>query len=328
MRRRHILSGLAATAGTGMGVRHAAGQVAPKALRVGVASLANRRGAPPFDAFESRLAELGHVEGRNFTFDFVALEGRVDAMGEAMRALVARKADVLVAFGPEVALKAAMAATTQVPIVMVAIDYDPVALGHVASLARPGGNVTGLFLQQIELAVKRVQFLREAFPDLQAATVFWDGPSAPQWRAISDQAPALGLTLVGVELVGQPYDYDAALARTPVAHRRVLVVGNSPRFFADRVRLAEFALRRGVATMFAWREWVDLGGLLSYGPSFTQVARRAAEYVDRVARGVKPSDLPIEQPTRFELVVNLRTAKALGLVIPPTILARADEVIE
>jgi putative ABC transport system substrate-binding protein len=328
MKRRDMLVGAAATAGLSLAARSGSGQSRPKTLRVGLVSVANPRSRMPFSALDARLGELGYVEGQNFTLDFINLEGRVAGMGEAMKALVARKAQVLVAFGPEVALEAALAATSEIPIVMVAIDYDPLALGYVKSLARPDGNVTGIFLQQIELTEKRLQLLKEAFPDLKAATMFWDGPSAPQWRASQKMAPSLGLTLAGIEFTTSPYDYDAALAKAPADHRRVLIVGNSPTLFNDRTPLADVALRHRMASVFAWREWVEAGGLFSYGPSFTDIARRTAEYVDRLARGAKPADLPIEQPTRFELVVNLKTANTLGVAIPPAIIARANEVIE
>jgi putative ABC transport system substrate-binding protein len=322
------MTGAVAAASIGLSARSGAGQVMPKMLRVGTVSLANPRSAMPFTALDGRFHELGYVEGQNFTLDFIILDGRIEGYSAAMRALVARNADVIVAFGTEMALKAAMAATTQVPIVMVALDYDPLALGHVTSLARPVGNVTGVFIQQIELMVKRMQFLKEAFPDVRAATVFWDGPSAGQWQAAQEVAPSLGLKVAGIKLTDQPYDYDSAFAGVVADYRRMLAISNSPRFFNDRVRIAEFALRNRVATMFAWREWVEVGGLISYGPSFAEVVRRAADYVDRLARGAKPADLPIEQPTRFELVINLKTAKVLGITIPPSLLARADEVIE
>jgi putative ABC transport system substrate-binding protein len=322
------VAGLPAAGLAGLSARHVGGQAPPRMLRVGFVSPASPRTAPHFVALEARFRELGYVEGQGFTLDFITLEGRLERYGEAMRALVARRADVIIAIGPEDALRAAIAAAGNMPIVMLAIDYDPLALGYIASLARPGGNVTGIFLRQIELAVKRLQFLHEAFPDLRAATVFWDGQSESQWQAARDLSSSLGITLAGVELAGGRYDYDEALTRAPNDHRRVLSVCNSPRFFADRVRLAEFALRHRVATMFSWREWVDVGGLMSYGPNFVQVTRRAADYVDRIARGAKPAELPVEQPTRFELVINMKTAKALGLSLPPSLLARADEVLE
>jgi len=300
----------------------------PKMLRVGIVSPAPPRSSPPFTWIDSRFRELGFIEGQNFTLDFVGLDGHIDRYYAAMRDLVTRKADVLIAFGPEVALKAAMAATTVIPIVMVAIDYDPLERGYIKNLARPGGTITGIFLQQIELAVKRLQLLKEAFPDSNAVTIFWDEPSAPQWQALQSAAPSLGLDLAGIEFTAPPYDYDAAFAKAPANHRRVLGVCNSPVFFNDRASLGKFTLRSRIASIFAWREWVEAGGLISYGPSFIGIAKHAANYVDRIARGAKPADLPVEQPTKFELVINLGTAKTLGLDIPASILARADEVIE
>jgi putative tryptophan/tyrosine transport system substrate-binding protein len=163
---------------------------------------------------------------------------------------------------------------------------------------------------------------------LRSATVFWDDPSADQRQAALRPAAALGLRLADIELRERPYDYERALAEVPTNHRSVLIVMNSPIFFNDRMRLAAFALQHRMASMFAWREWVDAGCLISYGPSFTGIVRRAAEYVDRIARGAKPADLPIEQPTKFELVINIKTAKAIGVEFPTAILLRADEVIE
>jgi len=153
-------------------------------------------------------------------------------------------------------------------------------------------------------------------------------PSADQWRAAQEAATAVQLRLAGAELRQPPYDYEAALAQAPADHRNALIVMNSAIFFRERERLAQFALQHRIPSMFAWREWVDVGGLISYGPSFTGIVRRAAEYVDRIARGSKPAELPIEQPNKFELVINLKTAKAIDLTIPPVLLARADEVIE
>jgi putative ABC transport system substrate-binding protein len=245
-----------------------------------------------------------------------------------MKELVQRKVDILVAAGPEIALKSALSATDTLPIVMVALDYDPLALGYVASLAKPGGNVTGLFLQQIEQAAKRVQLMKEAFPQLQAATAFWDHISVDQWQAARSAGETFGFRLAGVELRNPPYDYDAAWAQAPSDHHNALIVSLSPLFFSDRQRIASFALRHRVASMFAIREFVDAGGLLSFGVSFATIGRRTAVYVDRIAKGAKPAELPIEQPTKFDLVVNLKTAKTIGVEIPQSILLRADEVID
>jgi ABC-type uncharacterized transport system substrate-binding protein len=175
----------------------------------------------------------------------------------------------------------------------------------------PGGNITGIFLQQLELTAKRLQVVKEAFPELQAATVFWDELSADQWRAAESAAPALGLHLFGSELREQPYDYERALARAPEGYRSWLFVMTSAFLFRDRARTAEFALRHRAASVFAFREWVDDGGLLSYGPNIVEMFRRAADYVDRIARGAKPSDLPIAR-TRSKASWGERDARPPG----------------
>jgi len=301
-------------------------QPAAGMLRLGTVSI-NPRSSPFYVAFEQRLAELGYQEGKNFAFEFVQIPS-IEGYEAGFRELVARKVDILFTGGAELALKWALNVTTTLPIVIIATDYDPFARGYLTSLARPNSNVTGVFLQQIELTVKRLQLVKEAFPDMQAATVFWDRISAEQWSAARDVSAKLGLRLAGVELREQPYDYDQALAQAAPECRKNLFVLASPFFFRDRARLADWALRNHILSMFVFREWVDAGGLLSYGPNFTGMYRRVAEIVDRIGRGAKPSDLPVEQPTKFELVINLRTAKALDLIVPPSLLVRADEVIE
>jgi putative tryptophan/tyrosine transport system substrate-binding protein len=324
MRRRQFI---ALVVGAGAWALPAGAQQQPKMLRVGLAGVQPRTTAI-YIAFLKRMAELGYDEGKNFTFDYIQVPNVAD-YESGYRELARRKVDVLFASGPETALKSALAVAGSLPIVMVAVDYDPFARGYVTSLAQPSGNITGIFFQQIELTAKRLQLAKEAFPDLQAATVLWDRISADQWRAAQTAAPALGLRLVGVEFREQPYDYERALARLPSEQRRVLIVLTSPVFAVpDRARLPDFALHHRLASIFSLREYVDVGGLISYGASFTAMYRRIAEYVDRIARGAKPADLPIEQPTKFEMVINLKTAKALGIELPPALLARADEVIE
>jgi putative tryptophan/tyrosine transport system substrate-binding protein len=298
----------------------------PKMLRVGSVS-GQPRSERFWQGFEQRMAELGYQNGKNFAFEHLQA-ATPEAFASGYEQLLANKPDIVIASGPEIALETVLAKTRSLPIVMVAVDYDPFAKGYVTSLARPTGNVTGVYLQQIDLVVKRLQFVKDALPNMQAATVFWDQISADQWKAASDASAKLGLRLAGLELRDQPYDYERALAQAPPDHRGSLIVMTSPFLFRDRARLAEFALGHRMASMFSFREWVEAGGLLSYGPSITGMYRRAAEYVDRIARGAKPAELPIEQPTNFEFVVNLKTAKALVLTISPTLLARADEVIE
>ena len=297
-----------------------------KILRIGTASTQPRT-VPFWRAFDQRMTELGYQEGKNYTFEYLAVSG-VDEYEAGYRQIIARGVDLIIASGPELALKSAIASAGTIPIVMIAIDYDPFARGYVTSLAKPAGNVTGLFLQQIELTAKRLQLLKSEFPDLKAVTVFWDQITADQWEATQRAGSALGLRLSGIEFRDPPYDYEKAMAQMTPDHGRTLLVLVSPFFFRDRQRLADVALGQGLVSMFGFREWVDAGGLLSYGPTINGMFRRTAEYVDMIARGAKPGDLPIEQPTKFELVINLKTAKAFGLTMPATLLARADEVIE
>ena len=307
---------------------HAARAQSAGMLRVGMVA-AQPKSAPIYQGFLRRLSELGYQQGKNLVFEFIQVTNTsIEDYARGNRELVSRGVDILIAVGAEIALKAALAATDRLPIVMLAIDYDPIALGYVTSLARPTGSVTGIFFQQIELTTKRLQIVKDVFPELRAATAFWDRISADQFQATQDSAKELGIKLFGSELREQPYDYDKALAQVSVEYHGWLFVMMSPLFFRDRARLAEFALRQRMPSVFASRELVDAGGLLSYGPSLIGMFRRAAEYVDRIARGAKPSDLPIEQPTKFEFVLNLKTAKAIGLATPTDLLLRADEVIE
>jgi putative tryptophan/tyrosine transport system substrate-binding protein len=322
VRRREFIALLGGAAALPVGVRAQSSGM----LRVGMVA-GQPRTSPLYTAFLQRLAELGYEQGRNFAFEFIQA-ANVEDYARGNLELVKRGVGILVAAGAEIALKSALAATDKLPIVMLAFDFDPIALGYLTSLARPGGNVTGIFLRQIELTSKRLQVVKDAFPDLGAATVFWDQISADQWRAAQSAAPRLELQLFGSELGEQPYDYEKALAQAPSEYRRWLVVMTSPFLFRDRARIAELALRQRAASVFAFREWVDAGGLLSYGPSLTGMYRRAAEYVEQIAHGAKPSDLPIEQPTKFEFVLNLKTAKAISLPTPTALLLRADEVIE
>jgi putative ABC transport system substrate-binding protein len=303
-------------------------QTEPAVLRVGTASPTPRKAETSFlKPFEQRMAELGYVQGKNFELDYIYVDAP-GHFGEPFQELVRRKVDIILAYGAEAALKAALAATHTIPIVMVAIDYDPLRLGYVTNLARPTGNVTGLFFEQIELAAKRIQLLKEAFPAIHAATVFWDEISADQWKATRDSAAQLSLQVAGIELHNYPYDYARALAQAPAEHRGFLIVMTSPYFARDRERLVQFTTDKRVASMFVFREYVELGGLMSYGPSREVMSRRAADYVNRIARGAKPSDLPIERPTLFELAINLKAAKLLGLEFSQAMLLRADKVIE
>jgi putative ABC transport system substrate-binding protein len=327
MNRRNVLGALVVLGGAVIARPVTALAQQSTRLRVGTANILPKERSGTLPGFEERMAQLGYEQGKNFDLEFVQVPS-VGEYGATYREIVARKVDVILALGPEIALKSALAVAGSVPIVMIAIDYDPLARGYVPSLARPSGNITGVFFQQIELTTKRLQLMKEALPEMKAVTVLWDRISADQWREAERAAAALGLRVLGIEMRAQPYDYDGAFAQGRQDPRGGLMILASPVFgIPDRRRLSDFALRRQMPSMFVTRDYADAGGLMSYGPNFRAMGRRAAEYVDRIAKGAKPADLPIEQPTKFELVINLRTAKALGLTIPPAVLARADEII-
>jgi putative ABC transport system substrate-binding protein len=298
---------------------------ADKPFRVGIASLVNGRSSPQFVAFEGRLRQLMNGSGRELDIDFIVLDGDAERYPAVARELVSRNPDVLLAPGPEISLKAARAATQTIPIVMSAVDYDPVARGYVPSLARPGGNITGVFLNTVEVAAKRVEMLKEVAPDTRRFIVFWDAPGRDSFKATIPAAEKLGLQVKAVEFHDQPYDYEAALAGVSPGAGDALLCMLSPHFFHDRERLDQLALQYKLPSICGG---VDSGGVIAYSASLNGLFRDAADYVEKIRQGAKPGDLPIQQPTRFKLVVNLRMAKALGLTIPPLILARADEVIE
>jgi putative ABC transport system substrate-binding protein len=327
MKRRELLLGLAAAALGNVAECAIGAQVAANVLHI-AAILAGPPTASYWVTFIRRLRELGYRDGENLFVTAFDVREDADYLLEKLKDKLKKEINIVYAGGPEVTLKLAIAATSTLPIVMVAFDYDPLAHGYIKTLARPGGNVTGLFVQQIEQAVKRLELIREAFPKAQAATVLWDRLSLDQWEAVEKAAKTLGIRVIGIELHEQPYDYERALADAPPEATGLLVPMASPIFFIDRERLIDCALKHRMAIIFAIREMTEAGALMSYGVSVDETMRRAAEYVDRIARGARPADLPVEQPTKFELVINLKTAKALCLTIPPSLLARADEVIE
>jgi ABC-type uncharacterized transport system substrate-binding protein len=303
-----------------------AARAQPAMTRVGIVTIQPPT-SPPYVAFDQRLRELGYIQGQNLTLNFVNPAQQPGGNAGAVQELIRRKVDIVLAlYQPTMA--AVVAAAPSMPVVMIAVDYDPLAFGYIESLARPGRKATGLYLQQLDLAKKRLELLTQALPNVHAATVFWDSASEDQWKVTSSAAPAFGMRLADVQLHDQPYDYEKALAQAPSDSRSVIIFPTSPVFYRDRQQLAEFAVRHKIATVFGFREWVDAGGLFSYGVNFPAMFRRAAEFVDMIAKGAKPGNLPVEQPTKFELVLNLKTAKAIGIIISPPILVRADEVIE
>jgi putative ABC transport system substrate-binding protein len=236
--------------------------------------------------------------------------------------------DLVVAIGPEVALQALVGASGSVPIVFTAVNYDPIARGYVTSLARPGGNITGVFFQQLELAGKQVELLAQAFPDRPRMAVFFDGLSADQFSAAERTATSLNLQIQALRLENPPYDFDGAFQNAKAGTAQVVLVLSSPFFIPHTARIGQLAIEHRLPTMFIAKNYVRAGGLMSYGVDFVLMYRRAADYVAKILKGTKPADLPVEQATKFELVVNLKTAKAIGIELPTAILLRADEVIE
>jgi putative tryptophan/tyrosine transport system substrate-binding protein len=322
MRRRQFLGAIGGAAAWPF-AGHA--QQATKALRVGTAN-AQPRTAPQWIAFVQRMAELGYREGENFTYDHVQIQN-AEGWETGYRAIIAQKPDIVLAAGPESSLKAAIAAAGGLPVVMIAVDYDPLAKGYVQSLSRPSGNITGVYFQNVELVAKRLELLKQAFPDVTTMTVFWDKSSADHWATLQAVAPRFDVRLNGIEFAERPYDYERAITDA-AASGNFFYAGGSPFFFLDRARLADFAIQHRMAMVCETREQVVEGGLISYGPSLTAMFALAAKHVDRIAKGAKPADLPVEQPTKFELVTNLKTAKAIGIDLPAVLLTRADEVIE
>jgi ABC-type uncharacterized transport system substrate-binding protein len=320
-----LLGGGAAAWPLGAGAQQ---QTPPRMLRLGTAS-PNARTFPFWAAFDQRLRELGYIEGQNLAFEFIHTGDRVDRISEAIQDLVRRKVDVIVeSSGHELGLKAALAATNTLPIVMIAIQYDPIALGHVDSLARPTSNVTGLYLRRPELVAKQMEILAQMSPGSTRLGVLWDMYSPDSIKAAERAAASLNLEFLPLELANPPYDFVVAFRTLAERGSQILLVISSTYFNRHRPHITGLTMLHRLPTMFSSKLYVEAGGLMSYGPSLPNMFRRAADYVDRIARGAKPADLPVEQPTKFELAINLKTAKALGLEVPPTLLARADEVIE
>jgi putative ABC transport system substrate-binding protein len=280
-----------------------------------------------YAAFVQRLRELGWIDGRTVAIEYRWAEDRTDRAAEIAAEFVRRKVDVIVTSGTALVV-AAMQATSVIPIVFAAAG-DPVSTGLVASLARPDGNVTGLSNQQIDLASKRLELLREFVPGLRRLAMLVNAgyPAFALERGeVQAAARTLGLEAVTLEI---RHAEDIAPAFEALKDRvEALYVVSDPLVNTNRVRIGTLALAAQVPTLHGNRELVEAGGLMSYGPNFPDLFRHAADFVDKILRGAKPADLPVEQPTKFDLVVNLKTAKAIGLEIPPTLLARADEVIE
>jgi putative ABC transport system substrate-binding protein len=278
-------------------------------------------------AFVARLRELGWIDGRNVAIEVRWAEGRDERFAEIAAEFVRRKVDVILTHNTPPVL-AAKQATSVIPIVF-ATAGDPVGIGVVASLARPGGNVTGLSGEATDTAGKRLELLREVVPGLRRLAILANVGSAYTTLELSQVWPTARLLSLEATVFEIQRTEDIALAFEALKGRAdALYVTPDPVTIVNRVRISTLALGARLPTIYAVREPVEAGGLMSYGPNWPHMFRRAADYVDKILRGTKPADIPVEQPTKFDLVINLTTAKALGLEVPPSLLARADEVIE
>lgn len=326
-RRRELLIGLGAGALAWAGAIRA--QAPPTVRRIGLLSgFSPSVYAASYPAFRLGLRDLGWVEGKNISIEYRYAEGRHDRLPGLAADLVRLKVDVIVATATSDAL-AAQKATRVIPIVMVA-GGDPVASGLVESLARPGGNVTGLSQMLQELGGKRLELLKEIVPKLSRVAVLWNPQSASAtlgWKENQQPAQQLGIQLHSLE-VRSPNELDKAFEVATLARAGALAILPDPVITTNLKRIVDFAAKSRLPSIYQSSDFADAGGLMTYGPDRADLFRRAATYVDKILKGTKPSDLSVERPTKLELVVNLKTAKALGITIPQSVLFRADRVIE
>ena len=280
------------------------------------------------EAFRAGLRDMGHVEGRSVVVDYRWADSRVERLPGLVSELLALKPDVIVSTGGVPAAMAVKAATSSVPVVF--ITGDPLAEGLVASLSKPGGNMTGVALLADEVESKRLELLKQVLPKARRIALVWN-PSRPTsdrtLKVFTDTAHKMGFAVL-VHGARNAAELDAALKDISTAQVDALAVLPDPVLGFERQRIVEFALKQRLPGVYFWREFAVAGGLLSYATSLTGAYKRTGSYVDRILKGAKPGDLPVEQPTTFELVINLKTAKALGITIPPSLLALADEVIQ
>jgi putative ABC transport system substrate-binding protein len=319
---------LATLAGVLVAAPTAAAQPAHRTYRLGWLSSSAQRSETYIVAFFERLRELGFVEGRNLALDYLNANGRMDRMPSLAAEVVRWKPDVVLAPGEEATLAAIERASVTVPIVVVANDYDPVATGHITDFAHPGGRITGVTQLQTELPAKRLQLLKELLPKAKRIAVLSDTATAGQLVAVQAAAARLPITLHVLELKDPPYDYQAAFADAARARVDALLALASGRFVPARRLIPELALKHRLPSMFGNYLWAAAGGLLSYGPNFSELYRRAAEQVGMIFRGTEAGDIPVEQASKFELVINAKTARALGIAIPDSIRLRADRIID
>jgi putative ABC transport system substrate-binding protein len=323
MRRREFITLLGGGAAAAWPVAARAQQQPARVPRVGIID-----DAPMWHSFRQALREFGYVEGQSINYEYRYSEGVPDRLAAAVGELVRRPVDLIAAYGTP-PIEAAKAATTTIPIVMIGVG-DPVRVGLVASLARPGGNITGNTVLSPDLGAKRLQLLREAIPTVTRVAYLTNPDNAGTLEVLAEMklaAPAAGMALIGVEFGGAS-DLDAAFAVMLRERTEVLLVSNDPLHQLQVGRIIDRLAKNRIAGMFQSKDKVAAGGLMAYGANLPELFRRAAAYAHRILQGAKPADLPVELPSKFDLAINLKTARALGLDLPPLLIARADEVIE
>jgi putative ABC transport system substrate-binding protein len=309
----------------------AGAQQAKKVPRIGFVSPAGdpTNPGPLVEAFRQGLRDLGYIEGKNIAVEYRYAEGRLDHLPNLVVELVQLKVDVLVV-NPQPAIRAAKEATKTIPIVMLS-SVDPVSAEYVDSLARPGGNITGVSLLARDLSAKRVELLLEVLPKMSRLAVLWD-PAGPgprvAFKEYEGAARAFKVDLQSLEARGPKPDLDGLFDAAKKGRRDALIIVINPLIGFHEKRIIELAAKNRLPAMYETSRYVESGGLISYGANISDLNRRAAYYVDKILKGTKPADLPVEQPTKFELVINLKTAKQIGLTIPQSVLYRADKVIK
>jgi ABC-type uncharacterized transport system substrate-binding protein len=300
--------------------------VAAAQPRVGVLLFGNPATDPNFASFRAGLTDLGYVEGRNIYLEVRGAEGKPERLPDLARELVGLKPNVIYALGGDVA-PSIKAVTDTIPVV-VSVSLDPVQAGLVGGLARPGGNITGVTLVSSDLAAKRLQFLREAAPGISRVAVLWN-PAHPdfEYKETLVAGQRLGVSVQSLE-VGNSGDFDVAFRGATTARAEAVIVASSRQMLLNQQKIVELAGKHRILLVSGWGPWAQSGALLSYGPDLNTIIRSSATHVDKILKGAKPGELPFEQPTKFELVINLRTARAFGLTIPQSLAVRADKVID
>jgi putative tryptophan/tyrosine transport system substrate-binding protein len=280
-----------------------------------------------YRAFLAQMSELGFHEGKNLHVEFRTLE---DTRGVSINAdeLVRARPDLIVVSGPAIALQSVVSKSEAIPIVVIAINFDPIAGGYVKSLSRPGGNITGVVFQQLELAQKQVELLTQAFPGRTRLTILFEAQSLDQLGPAERIAKSLNLQVQSIKIDPPTYDFDGALRNATADGAQMVLALSGPGWSQHRSRIAELAIRHRLPMMFIASHYTEAGGLISYGVDFPVMFSKAAEYTAKILKGEKAADLPIEQATKFNLVVNLKTAKEMGIKLPESILLRADRLIE